>query len=138
MIFIPIGFGLYTAVDIPASNLVVGSHLAAVPMITTTSLNTWPGKDYVWSSQSFKEAAGEDVSTHMSSFIAGLFGALANAHTGITNMKMASDSSTSTHLLDRASDPGAGAYSSFCSFNFRSAYAVKAGEELFVSYGEEW
>jgi hypothetical protein len=114
--------------------MIVGSSLSAVPVIARAGFQTWPGKDYVWNGLTF--ISGYEGGNLEISFLAGLFGSLANAHTGITNMRL--HSGAVNHVLDRASDPGAGAISPVVEYNFRSIYPIKAGEELFVSYGESW
>jgi hypothetical protein len=51
------GFGLYTAVDIPAADIVIGSSLPAIvvhePIGVDAWYNGWVGKDYVWGGDSF-------------------------------------------------------------------------------------
>jgi hypothetical protein len=128
------GFGTYTAVDIPAGGLLVGSKLPAVPALRGSGGPQWQGSEYVWSGDAHG-ASYESLPFFDTSIIAGLFGALANAHTGITNMVQAP--SGYDPLLDRRIDPGAGGFSAY-DCGFRSAYPVAAGEELFVSYGEQW
>jgi hypothetical protein len=116
--------------------MVVGSTLSSIPVVTQnkTMFNKWPGKDYVWGGGSFTR--GFESGRIDLSFLAGLFGALANGHTGITNMNQ--DSGKVHYMLDRDSDPGAGAFSPYAQYSFRSMYPISAGEELFVSYGEGW
>lgn len=41
-------------------------------------------------------------------------------------------------MLDRRVDPGAGAFSDYWDFSFRSNHKIEAGEEIFISYGESW
>jgi hypothetical protein len=51
------GFGLYTAVDIPAANMLIGSSLPAIvvhqPINDSSWGESWVGKDYVWSGETF-------------------------------------------------------------------------------------
>jgi hypothetical protein len=68
--------------------------------------------------------------------LAVLFGALANAHTGITNV-FQDQGNDEPVLLDRCLGPGvAGAFSDYADYNCSILYPVAAGEALFVSYGE--
>lgn len=137
--FIP-GFGTYTAIDIPAGALVVASSMPVIPEMTGPKSNKapvrrWPGRDYVWGGHQFG-ASNEAHPIWSTSMLAVMFGSLANAHTGITNLYQ--DSGKYEPVLDRREDPGAGASSDYIGYSFRSAYPVPAGEELFVSYGEQW
>ncbi len=124
------GFGLYTAVDIPADNLVVGSELPAVLRNAKDIPGVrWPGKDYVWSPSTF--GLGEDGAPEFSADVLnGLFGCLANFHTGLVNMNI--HTTTLQPTLDRRVDHGAGAFSYLQGSSFVSAHRVGAGEELFV------
>ena len=67
MLIICLGFQTYTAVDIPAGGLVVGSTMPAIPHFfgprRDCSETLWSGNDYVWSG--------------------GLLGCLSNANAGI-------------------------------------------------------
>jgi hypothetical protein len=128
------GFGTYTAVDIPAGGLLVGSKLPAMPALRGSGAPQWQGSEYVWSGDVFG-ADYESFPYFYTPIIAGLFGALANGHTGITNMVQTRGGYDP--ILDRRTDPGAGAFSDY-DCGFQSAYPVAAGEELFVSYGEQW
>jgi hypothetical protein len=127
------GFGLYTGVDIPASGLVVGSTHAALSRhakdVPGRKQYRWPGKDYVWAPSSFS-VDDDGAPEYDIEIICGLFGSLANFHTGLVNMYMKTD--TIRPKLDRRVDPGAGAFSDIPDSGFISAHPVAAGEELFV------
>jgi hypothetical protein len=126
------GFGTYAAVDIPARNILPGSTIPEVPVNKEKDLK-WPGTEYVW--QSF----GLPENQECPSVLRGLFGAIANSHTGITNMITPPQyDSTYDPIVDRRFNPGAGAFTPYFENHFVSAYPVKAGEELFVTYGEHW
>ena len=135
--FSPLGYGTYTAVDIPAGGLVIGSKMPAVPVLyNKVDGFRWPGKDYAWDAKAFNNVVLEAPSDFKTQIMLGLFGALSNAHAGITNLKQ----NTGDYMpeLDRRFDPGAGAISYYIDTSFKSAYPISAGEELFVSYGEKW
>lgn len=132
------GFGTYAAVDIPAGGILVSSTLSAIPVYDAPGVRGqhWPGKDYVWSGSAFAKDIDEYIQGYGLSFLYGLFGSLANAHTGITNLGMGEG--RRDPMLDRRVDAGAGAFSPYVDTGFYSRYPIAAGEELFVSYGEHW
>jgi hypothetical protein len=127
------GFGTYTAIDIPAGGIPISTTLPVVPSFLSAEIEKdhWPGRDYVWSGEAFGSVYDGEPS-----MLAVLFGALANAHAGITNLEQ--DPGTWDPVLDRTRDPGAGAISDYVGYSFISMHPVSAGEELFVSYGENW
>ena len=131
-----VGFGIYTAVDIPASDIVIGSESTVLPVFTSHLVGR-SIQDYVWNSRGFAQG-GDDIGVFYTSFMGAMLGALGNAHAGIVNTKISKASGTPDHALDRSVDPGAGAFSPYPSFGFASQYPINAGEELFVSYGEHW
>lgn len=63
-------------------------------------------------------------------------GCMSNFHPGLVNMDL--NEVTHKPILDRSVDPGAGAFSDYWDFSFRSHYRIEAGEEIFISYGENW
>lgn len=92
----------------------------------------WNGIDYVWNSMSYK--AEFEVFGNQTSEVLSL--SLANYHPGIINMGVQKPNYIPT--LDRCEDPGAGAFSDYVGAAFISNHKIKAGEELFVSYGDHW
>ncbi|KAG7370513.1 SET methyltransferase domain containing protein [Nitzschia inconspicua] len=133
------GFGLYTSIDIPAADIVIGSSLPAIvvhePLGRFSWNERWVGKDYVWNGETF-EFSHDGYPDFAVMVVNGLFGALANFHTGLVNMVLQGERMHPT--LDRRFDPGAGAFSDMAVSTFKSLHPVLAGEELFVSYGENW
>jgi hypothetical protein len=130
------GFGVYTGVDVPAAGIAISSLLPVIPSLADADRHQWMGKDYVWSSRLFYASYLEGWPHLETAFISFLFGALANAHAGINNI--AHDTGEWEPLLDAATEHGAGAFTDYVKTAFRSVYPIKAGEELFVSYGEDW
>lgn len=61
---------------------------------------------------------------------------MANFHPGLVNMGM--NDATYKPLLDRTKDPGAGAFSDYRDYSFKSQHKLEAGDEIFISYGESW
>lgn len=130
------GFGVYTGVNIPVAGIAISTLLPVIPSLADAEQHLWMGKDYVWSSRLFHMATLEGYPRFETAFISFLFGALANAHAGINNILH--DTGEWDPLLDAVTDYGTGAFTDYVRTAFRSAYPIKAGEELYVSYGEEW
>ncbi|CAJ1970481.1 unnamed protein product [Cylindrotheca closterium] len=126
------GYGMYAGADIPFSQLVVGSTIPEVP-VDNYKESHWPGTEYVWNSFGLAE------NPESPSVLRGLFGSIANSHNGVINMVSPKiQNSPYDPMLDRRKDPGAGAFSPYVENTFLSGYPIKAGEELFVTYGEHW
>ena len=122
---------MYTAVDIPAGGLVVGSTMPAIPHFfgprKDGSETLWSGNDYVWSGHIF-EARIEAFPHFEEVMIGGLLGCLSNANAGIKNLKI--DTGKYEPVLDRCFDPGAGAFSSdYIDCSVRSAHPVTTGDD---------
>ena len=91
--------------------------------------------DYVWSSESYgSEYEGGKETT--ATIAAVDMGSLCNSHSGLINLE--AQHPRFDPLLDRCKDPGAGAFSDYVHFAFRSNHSINAGEELFISYGNTW
>lgn len=133
------GFGTYAAVDIPG-DIVVSTLAPMVPAFGPQNNHHeglhWPGQDYVWSSDGIEAANTEAWPKLSTSMLHGLFGALANAHPGITNLQL--EVGKWEAMLDGMTQHGAGSFSDYVSAGFQSMYSIPAGEELFVTYGEHW
>jgi hypothetical protein len=124
---------VYTAVDIPASEMVVASNMFAIPFFDGP---WWTGQEYSWSSGVADRSSYEDLPGFETNFLAGLFGGMSNSHAGIANLR--EGKIRFDPILDRRIDPGAGAFTDHLDFNFKSAYSISAGEELFIDYGSSW
>jgi hypothetical protein len=80
----------YTAIDVPAGGLVVTSTMPDIPHLSGPrgdmgSKTHWTGADCVWEGGNFGTFA-ETFPYFQVAMLAVLFDALANAHTGITNL----------------------------------------------------
>lgn len=130
------GFGTYTAVPLIGRGVVVGTTLPAIPVSIDSP--RWSGMDYIWHGKSFFTEFETAVASapYDTNVLAVNDGALANSHQGLVNERL--ESSRFHPALDRCKDPGAGAFSDYIHYSFKSSFALGAGEELFVDYGESW
>ena len=130
------GYGIYTAVDIPADKIGIGSSVIAVVRHRKDIKGFyWQGNDYSWSG----DTVGLDYDgypEYQTDLMQGLVGGMCNYHPGLVNVDLLA--ARSTPLLDRRVSPGAGSISDFANTSFRSTQFIEAGEELFISYGEHW
>lgn len=130
------GLGVYTAVDIPAGDVMVATSLSLIPAFSSPEdKEPWVGQDYVWNGFNASVYEGWPKLPSIT-FLAGVMGAMANCHSGINNLEI--DVGEWSPALDGVQDYGAGAFSDYVNSGFRSKYPIAAGEELFVSYGETW
>lgn len=124
------GNGVYLGVDLPGSGFEIGPLVPAIPVIDLP-FYTWDANDYVWEANSI-ECNYEGRTIHV---IAVNEGALCNFHPGLVNAAMKGSPYSPT--LDQH-DPGAGAFSYYSGNGFVSLHTLKAGDEIFISYGEGW
>lgn len=131
------GFGIYTAVPLVGKGIVIGTTLPVIPVFLGFA-EKWAGTDYTWVGRSYTtefESAGA-ATPFSTDVLAVNDGALANSHQGLVNEYL--EPSRFHPVLDRCKDPGAGAFSDYIHYSFKSSFAVGSGEELFVDYGENW
>lgn len=131
------GFGTYTAVPLIGKGVWTNTPLPAIP-VNNNVPKPWSGDDYVWESDNAKadlESAGLSRNYKYSVLVAN-DGALANSHPGLLNQMPTPG--IYDPILDRCRDPGAGAFSDYIGNTFKTDFALGAGEELFVDYGERW
>ena len=64
------------------------------------------------------------------------FGGIANCHLGLLNIEPVG--TVYQPMLDRRTDPGAGGMTDYVDYRVGSTHAIQAGNELFLSYGQEW
>ena len=132
------GFGTYTAVPLVGKGVVVGTSMPVIPVFLDFE-REWNGADYVWDAAKYNaeyESAGAPGELSITNVLAVNDGALANSHRGLINEDV--EPSVFDPALDRCKDPGAGAFSDYVHYAFKSQFALGQGEELFVDYGETW
>lgn len=141
------GLGLYTGIDIDAQ-MEIGSAIPPIGLFDVIwnyeqkdSLN-WDAVDYVWDGRIYGaefEQANVELSSAAGEFLGVEMGMIANYHTGIVNSYMGSNNRINpTIRLDRKIDPGAGGSSDFIGHAYFSDRDIRAGDELFVTYGEQY
>lgn len=129
------GFGTYTAVPLKGHNMVIGTELPAIAFPRPKQSNArWDGNDYIWNARAYDAEYEAGSSVTGSVVLAVNDGALANFHPGLVNELL--DGSKWIPVLDRCTDSGAGAFSDYNHYSFKSKHEIGAGEELFVSYGK--
>ena len=97
-----------------------------------TPLNYWLLDSYYWHSHT---SVGQFEGQSIFSIIPGL-GMLANSHPGLINCDI--QKPTQTHDLNRLSDPGAGASTTYHDLHYLTTQSLEVGEEIFVRYGDAW
>eukprot|EP00560_Eucampia_antarctica_P004260 CAMPEP_0197838076 /NCGR_PEP_ID=MMETSP1437-20131217/34196_1 /TAXON_ID=49252 ORGANISM="Eucampia antarctica, Strain CCMP1452" /NCGR_SAMPLE_ID=MMETSP1437 /ASSEMBLY_ACC=CAM_ASM_001096 /LENGTH=655 /DNA_ID=CAMNT_0043445605 /DNA_START=42 /DNA_END=2006 /DNA_ORIENTATION=- len=128
------GLGTYVGVSMPGK-FPLGAKMPVFPVVDKVSAGRWDADDYTWDAGGY-DAEYETDSSGSSSVLVVNEGCMANFHPGLVNFQTGTLSYTP--LLDRRKDPGAGAFSDYVDFSFESMHEVKAGEEVFISYGETW
>lgn len=129
------GNGIFLGVDTPGSGYVLGTTYPIIPVSDMSEREHWDAADYTWASSSFETEfeTGPEGTNQIQSVNAG---SLANFHPGLVNYR--TGDAHFNPILDRRSDPGAGAFSDYTGFSFTSRYEVGKGEEVYISYGESW
>jgi len=133
------GWGIFTAVDIQEDERAFPAEVV-IPIMDIDDHNNYK-EDYEWMPRSYVwqpdipglEGEGNDVD----GWIPGP-GAMPNCYSSLNNIDVSEYASRYDSGLHRSVDPGAGA---FTTTTYEQAYAledIKAGTELFVSYGESW
>jgi len=89
-------------------------------------------RNYVWSGNLFTEYEASHVSVSVPNW-----SSHCNYHTYLTNFKH-DRGLYNDQMVDRYKDPSAGSFSYHEGFYYRAIRNIKAGEELFASYGEHW
>ena len=91
----------------------------------------WDAADYTWASSSFETEfeTGPEGANQIQSINDG---SLANFHPGLVNYR--TGDAHFNPILDRRSDPGAGAFSDYTGFSFTSRYMKLGKEKKFTSH----
>lgn len=108
--------------------------MPAIP-ISRVNNNAWGVGDYMWGSEG-SVAEYETCSKSFTDLLGANEGTLTNFHPGLVNLVV--DYPHFDPVLERYTDPGAGAFSDYSGMAYRSDEKLQAGQELFVSYGERW
>ena len=129
------GFGTYTAVPLKGHSMVIGTELPAIAFPRPKQSNArWDGNDYIWNARAYDAEYEAGLRQTGTVVLAVNDGALANFHPGLVNELL--QGSKWIPILDRCTDSGAGAFSDYNHYSFKSQHEIKSGEELFVSYGK--
>ena len=129
------GFGVYTAQSIPVDTPLQEQYEIPSIVFTDERLHfgtsiEWLHIDYFWAGD------GHSADTTRESVV--MFGALANYHTYLHNVK-SNKRMYRDDLIPRGSgSPGIGATSLHGGWQFKTIRKISAGEEIFTNYGEEW
>jgi hypothetical protein len=92
----------------------------------------WAHVNYFWSGDGYTARESEETAEMTFNI-----GAIANYHTYLVNLEhWAGD--YDDQILNRFEDRGAGAISYYKGHQFIAVQDIKAGQELFADYGEEW
>ena len=134
------GIGMYAGKDFNRGDNMhpnLGDH--CIP-ITDLELNhndaeffLWD--EYTWNSQFLRMNNQGRQEVNVAS--AG-FGAAANSFMDFLNVNEGIPRNSIPQNLDRRKDPGAGAFTTYHSRRSTAKTNIKAGQELFVSYGNDW
>jgi hypothetical protein len=129
------GIGIYTSVDI-GEGVLLGDAEIAVPMVNYPG-EPWMLPDEVfWNKDAVEELMLFEGIGNTDSFIPG-FGAQINCHMGLNNVEH-SYASMNRAGLSAKKDAGASARSLWGDVTNSATRPIKAGEELFIDYGEHW
>ena len=66
------------------------------------------------------------------------FGAAANSFLDLVNVEEGDPRNTMPNMLHRSKDPGVGAFTTYHDRKSSAKVNIKAGQELFVNYGQHW
>lgn len=135
------GKGLFAGIDID-SQLEVESIIPPI-IIPDVNWNTtdesirWDAHDYTWEGSAYgAEFESTKIGKLDTQILSPDIGMMGNFHPGLVNSYLAP--TYFQPLLDRIKDPGAGASSDYFHHTFLSNRDIKAGSEIFISYGEPW
>jgi len=129
------GKGIYMGVTVPGKDFTSISQYPVLPVVDFPAGVAWDARDYVWFGNTYETEYEAGSQGHVDVMVVN-HGALANFHPGLVNFHPGK--TFFSPLLDLRIDPGAGAFSDYADFSFLSQHEVKAGEEVFISYGESW
>lgn len=91
--------------------------------------------EYTWNGESL--GMGHEVIQECNAASPG-FGAAANSFLDLINVDEGEPDNDIPHNLHRSRDPGVGAFSTYHNRQVEARMRIRAGQELFVNYGEHW
>uniref|UniRef100_A0A7S3VA69 SET domain-containing protein n=1 Tax=Chaetoceros debilis TaxID=122233 RepID=A0A7S3VA69_9STRA len=157
------GFGIYALRDIPNDGAILPKFLTGLDTSSYSSSSSsyssssdaptvvmcdeeshhptmdtaWHHGNYVWSGESgIMSMSARECDSVTENVMT--FGSMANYHPALHNIVPVSTQPYDDTILDRYSDPGAGAISYHAGQVFGATRDIRAGEELFCDYGEGW
>mmetsp|Transcript_9120 Transcript_9120/g.10562 ORF Transcript_9120/g.10562 Transcript_9120/m.10562 type:complete len:653 (-) Transcript_9120:97-2055(-) len=133
------GYGIYSAVDIPNGEpLTYPTGDAPAIVVHDAELHYGKGRnwnlvDYFWTGEGSGEFEADTVEESVVTF-----GNLCNYHTYLYNVRPTHSVYDDTITPRSSKSPGIGAYSYYYTDRFHATKDIKAGDEIFANYGEEW
>ena len=128
------GLGVYTSVDFKKGDY-IGEGELMIPITDLPYTEHWLVDDVQWDVDIDPRLYFES-NEHNSIFYPG-FGAQINCHMGLNNAEHSKPKYDSAGM-HRTKDPGVGAFTNWYDMPNIALRNVKAGEGLFVNYGESW
>jgi hypothetical protein len=138
------GLGVFTSVPLPSGTLLPGGGDAVVPISDLDFHNDasaaredyhWLISEYSWASGSLGEVM--DYEAEKTSGWSPGYGAVPNCHNWMNNVEE-SECDFDTVGLTPGNSPGAGAFTGYYNRIAHASEDIRAGSELFVSYGLNW
>ncbi|KAL7492322.1 hypothetical protein ACHAWT_001474 [Skeletonema menzelii] len=138
------GLGVFTSIALPSGALLPGGGDAAIPISDLDFHNAgshnaedyhWLPSEYSWSPSSLGDVM--DYEADQTSGLSWGYGALPNCHFWMINVEESKCDYDTVGITPRNS-PGAGAFTGHYNRLAHASEDIRAGGELFVSYGENW
>lgn len=128
------GLGMYTGKQVQKGER-VGEPDIVIPIIDPDKRNWNPLHEFTWNGDVLHDLFFEN-SFIVDALIPGL-GAQANCHMGLNNLDLGTDRADNAGL-HRSRDPAVGSFSPRYHYAKVADRDIVPGEELFISYGEQW
>jgi hypothetical protein len=130
------GLGMYTGKYIPAGES-AGEPDMVIPLIDPDKRHWSPLHDFTWNGDVLYDLFFEN-SFITDAVIPGL-GAHINCHMGLNNLDLTGTAQNDNAGLSRTkNDPAVGSFTPRYNYTKRAIKNILPGEELFISYGENW
>jgi len=133
------GMGIFTTKSIPKGGMILDADSPGIPVIDKFWRNleadmflfgdkSWPERNGVFDAMRYEAESVFEVSFNL--------GAFPNYHPYLHNMELVPhENAFDDSLVNRSSNPGAGAFSEYMGKSVLANRDLKAGEELFLNYG---